>query len=185
MKIKIKRKEKRANRKKFVWIYLYPSTEANFQSEVFWTKANIYRHDGFLLSKFVVLYWQLQTKHFRSYITFSLSVVYYHIAPWILGTTVKTTAMSKENSSNFENEVKDAATLSELFDKAFDLFNNIDKSNEPTNSSKFQVLYHINTLRIALSDTLLCLSVQTFSEITLSYKYLMRITFHHLSNIDI
>lgn len=93
--------------------------------------------------------------------------------------------MSKENSSNFENEVKDAATLSELFDKAFDLFNNIDKSNEPTNSSKFQVLYHINTLRIALSDTLLCLSVQTFSEITLSYKYLMRITFHHLSNINI
>ncbi|KOC70786.1 Immunoglobulin-binding protein 1 [Habropoda laboriosa] len=46
--------------------------------------------------------------------------------------------MSEENSSGLENETKDAATLSELFDKAFELFNNINKTDEPTNSPKIQ-----------------------------------------------
>lgn len=48
--------------------------------------------------------------------------------------------MSEENLSSSENDVRDAATLSELFDKAFELFNNINKTDEPTNSSKVQVL---------------------------------------------
>lgn len=48
--------------------------------------------------------------------------------------------MSEENLSSSENDGRDAATLSELFDKAFELFNNINKTDEPTNSSKIQVL---------------------------------------------
>lgn len=39
-----------------------------------------------------------------------------------------------------ERDEKDAATLSELFDNAFELFNSINKTQEPTNSSKVQVL---------------------------------------------
>ncbi|CAK9832091.1 Immunoglobulin-binding protein 1b [Anthophora retusa] len=46
--------------------------------------------------------------------------------------------MSEGNSSVIENEVRDGATLSELFDKAFELFNNINKTDEPTNSPKIQ-----------------------------------------------
>lgn len=38
-----------------------------------------------------------------------------------------------------EREEKDPATLSELFDNAFELFNNINKTQEPTNSPKVQV----------------------------------------------
>jgi len=33
----------------------------------------------------------------------------------------------------------DSATLSELFDNAFELFNNINNTQEPTNSMKVQV----------------------------------------------
>ena len=53
--------------------------------------------------------------------------------------------MSGENPSSSENNGRDASTLSELFDKAFELFNNINKTDEPTNSSKVQVLV-INTI---------------------------------------
>lgn len=69
----------------------------------------------------------------QSYITFLIFVTYQT-------TAVKTIVMSEENLSNSENDGRDAATLSELFDKAFELFNNINKTDEPTNSSKIQVL---------------------------------------------
>ncbi|KAF3421919.1 hypothetical protein E2986_03434 [Frieseomelitta varia] len=46
--------------------------------------------------------------------------------------------MSEENPSSSENNGRDASTLSELFDKAFESFNNINKTDEPTNSSKIQ-----------------------------------------------
>lgn len=69
----------------------------------------------------------------QSYITFLIFVTYQT-------TAVKTIVMSEENLSSSENDVRDAATLSELFDKAFELFNNINKTDEPTNSSKVQVL---------------------------------------------
>lgn len=48
--------------------------------------------------------------------------------------------MSEENLSSLENDGRDA-TLSELFDKAFELFNNINKTREPINGSKVQVLF--------------------------------------------
>lgn len=35
---------------------------------------------------------------------------------------------------------KDDASLAELFDNAFRLYNNINKTDEPTNSSKVQVI---------------------------------------------
>lgn len=38
-----------------------------------------------------------------------------------------------------EKDEKDPATLSELFDGAFEMFNGINKTQEPTNSSKVQV----------------------------------------------
>lgn len=38
-----------------------------------------------------------------------------------------------------ERDDKDPATLSEMFDNAFELFNSINKTQEPTNSSKVQV----------------------------------------------
>ena len=46
--------------------------------------------------------------------------------------------MSEEKSSSLGNDAKDTTTLSELFDKAFELFNQINKTDEPTNSSKVQ-----------------------------------------------
>ncbi|XP_003493478.2 immunoglobulin-binding protein 1 [Bombus impatiens] len=67
----------------------------------------------------------------QSYITFLIFVTYQT-------TAVKTIVMSEENLSSSENDGRDAATLSELFDKAFELFNNINKTDEPTNSSKIQ-----------------------------------------------
>ncbi|XP_053980902.1 immunoglobulin-binding protein 1 [Hylaeus volcanicus] len=46
--------------------------------------------------------------------------------------------MSEENSLSLDNDAKDSSTLSELFDKAFELFNEINKTEEPTNSAKVQ-----------------------------------------------
>ncbi|KZC07447.1 PREDICTED: immunoglobulin-binding protein 1 [Dufourea novaeangliae] len=46
--------------------------------------------------------------------------------------------MSDENISGSRSDVADVATLSELFDKAFNLFNELNKTDEPTNSSKIQ-----------------------------------------------
>lgn len=45
---------------------------------------------------------------------------------------------SKEDLFKVGNDARDNATLSELFDKAFQLFNDINKSNEPTDSLKIQ-----------------------------------------------
>lgn len=59
---------------------------------------------------------------------------------YVSKTAVKTIVMSEENLSSSENDGRDVATLSELFDKAFEQFNNINKTDEPTNSSKVQVL---------------------------------------------
>lgn len=39
-----------------------------------------------------------------------------------------------------ESDDKDVTSLSELFDKAFEQFNNINKTDKPTNSVKIQVL---------------------------------------------
>lgn len=39
-----------------------------------------------------------------------------------------------------ENDDKDVTSLSELFDKAFEQFNNINKTDKPTNSVQIQVL---------------------------------------------
>lgn len=47
-------------------------------------------------------------------------------------------ATSQGNPSNVENDTNNPATLSDLFDKAFELFNNINNTDEPTNSSKIQ-----------------------------------------------
>lgn len=53
-------------------------------------------------------------------------------------TAVKTINMSSETPLGLETDAKDVATLSELFDKAFELFNDLNKSYEPTNSPKVQ-----------------------------------------------
>ena len=45
--------------------------------------------------------------------------------------------LNKEISSGSES--MDSESLSELFDKAFDLFNSINQTQEPTNSSNVQV----------------------------------------------
>lgn len=47
--------------------------------------------------------------------------------------------MSRDTLLTLQNDAKDTTTLSELFDKAFELFNAINKTDEPTNSSKIQV----------------------------------------------
>ncbi|XP_076398451.1 immunoglobulin binding protein Tap42 [Megachile rotundata] len=46
--------------------------------------------------------------------------------------------MSSEDLSTVGNDAKDNATLSELFDKAFQMFNDINKTTEPTDSVKVQ-----------------------------------------------
>ncbi|XP_033331404.2 immunoglobulin binding protein Tap42 [Megalopta genalis] len=45
---------------------------------------------------------------------------------------------SVENIMESKSDDKDAATLSELFDKAFELYNDINKTDQPTNSTKIQ-----------------------------------------------
>jgi len=40
-----------------------------------------------------------------------------------------------------EKDKNDSSTLSELFDNAFELFNSINATAEPTNSSKVQVRF--------------------------------------------
>ncbi|XP_076753489.1 immunoglobulin binding protein Tap42 [Xylocopa sonorina] len=47
-------------------------------------------------------------------------------------------ATSQDNPSHVENDSKNPTTLSDLFDKAFELFNNINNTDEPTNSPKIQ-----------------------------------------------
>ncbi|XP_076246707.1 immunoglobulin binding protein Tap42 [Calliopsis andreniformis] len=72
--------------------------------------------------------------------------------------------MSEDTSlTTLGHDAKDAATLSELFDKAFELFNNISKTDEPTNSSKIQsdIRRAINMLEDA---TKLVSIVDMFSE---------------------
>lgn len=52
--------------------------------------------------------------------------------------------MSEEISSrdlSHRKDDSDSATLSELFDNAFELFNSINNTAEPTNSSKVQVRF--------------------------------------------
>lgn len=44
---------------------------------------------------------------------------------------------------NLDKDERDPTTLSQLFDNAFELFNNINKSQEPTNSPKIQVFMMI------------------------------------------
>ncbi|XP_017882569.1 immunoglobulin-binding protein 1 [Ceratina calcarata] len=46
--------------------------------------------------------------------------------------------MTSETPLGLETDAKDVATLSELFDKAFELFNDLNKTHEPTNSPKVQ-----------------------------------------------
>lgn len=41
---------------------------------------------------------------------------------------------------SLEKEEKDPTTLSKLFDNAFELYNNINNTQEATNSTKIQVL---------------------------------------------
>lgn len=42
-------------------------------------------------------------------------------------------------SNNLDSDEKDPALLSDIFDNAFELFNEINATQEPTNSSKIQV----------------------------------------------
>jgi len=52
--------------------------------------------------------------------------------------------MSEEisiKSLSHERDKNDPATLSELFDNAFEMFNNINATVEPTNSPKVQVRF--------------------------------------------
>lgn len=50
--------------------------------------------------------------------------------------------MSEEilaKGKKLEKEEKDPTTLSDLFDNAFEMYNNINNTQEPTNSTKVQV----------------------------------------------
>ncbi|XP_034186168.2 immunoglobulin binding protein Tap42 [Osmia lignaria lignaria] len=71
--------------------------------------------------------------------------------------------MSSENSSELVHDVKDSATLSELFDKAFEMFNDLNKTTEPTNSSKVQSDIK-RTMKMLEDATKLVSIVDMFSE---------------------
>lgn len=72
--------------------------------------------------------------------------------------------MSEEaTGSSAENERTDSATLSQIFDNAFELFNAINKADEPTNSSKIQS--YVKRAMTMLEDaTRLVSVVDMFSE---------------------
>lgn len=117
-----------------MYIYLHP--DILILNRISDGAINFFREQS--IDRMNAIYCQLHFKLSCSYITSTVrgSVFVYFCQK---RRTVKTTIMSSENSSDLVQDIKDNATLSELFDKAFEMFNNLNKTTEPTNSAKVQV----------------------------------------------